>query len=203
MRVSLKKADLLARTALKAATETKYDPTLRLSIYAPTLTGSFETDEVMAEFVKARAKLFDQHDLSIELFRATYAIRAQLGVANVQHGISARLTEDKCYAAEEGRMRALLKALELETRGETSTQALRAKAQAIREQPSDRYGSREDTVTMAAFTEDDVANLRRQLKRIVDMRANINDALTLLNVSNSITLDETTVATLRKAEILS
>ena len=203
MRVTLKRADFYARTALKAATEIKYEPSARLSIYAPALTSDV-TDGISAEFIKARDKMLMAHDQSLLLINATYAIRAQLATANATHGISVMLTNNARLGAQEARLRALLKTMEAETRGETSAYAVLAKAAAIRDQPSDRYGlgRSDDSVSMTAFTEDDVASVRTQLKRIVDERAGINDALTAANVSNSITLDATTVSVLRKAEIL-
>jgi hypothetical protein len=211
MKVTLKRADFYARAALKAATEAKYDATARLSIYSPDL--NTEVAQGVANAISAaRTKLLAQHKLSLDLIRTTYAIRAQLAHANTAHGISARLTENVRLAAEEARLRALLKAMEAE-RGagggaagdahiETSPEAVLAKAKAIREQPIDRYSGRDDVVSVVAFTPEDTVNVRKQIKRIVDERAGINDALTALNVSNSITLDSNTVETLRKADIL-
>jgi hypothetical protein len=205
MKVTLKRADFYARTALKAATEAKYEPTLRLSIYAPALTASTErADAVSGEFVSARTKLLNQHDLAIDLINAVYAIRAQLAHANATHGISAWLTENAKLAAEEGRIRALIKAMEdaWTSSAERSAVAVLAKAKATRDQPTERYMGRDNEVTMAAFTEQDVATMRKQLKRIIDERAGINDALTAANVSNHITLDAATISILRKADIL-
>jgi hypothetical protein len=201
MKVTLKRADFYARAALKAATEAKYDATARLSIYSPDL--NTEVAQGVANAISAaRTKLLAQHKLSLDLIRTTYAIRAQLAHANTAHGISARLTENVRLAAEEARLRALLKAMEADAHIETSPEAVLAKAKAIREQPIDRYSGRDDVVSVVAFTPEDTVNVRKQIKRIVDERAGINDALTALNVSNSITLDSNTVETLRKADIL-
>jgi hypothetical protein len=204
MKVTLKRADVYARAALKAATEVKYEAILRLSIYSPALNPSMSTftSPITDEFTKARTKLLNQHGLAIELIRARKAIRLQLAHANTVHGISELLTEKSRLELEESRMVALLKAMENDTHVEKSADAMLAKATAIRNQATERYMGREDTVSMAAFTDEDVANVRKQIKRIVDERGSINDTLTALNVSNSITLDSSTVATLRKADIL-
>ncbi len=203
MQITLKRADFYARAALKAATETKYPATLEFSIYSPALNSS-TTDSLVTEISANRTKVIEAYQLSLDLIRAAYAIRASLADANMNSGVSTRLTENKKLEAEEGRLRALIKAIEAVSNVETTPEAILAKAEASRsrDKHGERYLSRDSTVDSAVFTEDDIVGFRKQLKRIVDTRGRLNDELTALNVGNSITLDRATIATLRKADIL-
>lgn len=201
MQVTLKRADFYARAALKAATETKYETTARLSIYATALLSS-DPGHAKETVTQVRAKLLDRHELSIKLIAASYAIRAQLAIANLEHGISANLNKMKALATEEGRMLALLKAHETGSGQEKTVDAALARAKALREQPVDRYSGRDDVVSIAVVADSDADGWRSRLARIVDQRSEVNDALTAANVSHFIELDRETIETLRRAAIL-
>jgi hypothetical protein len=204
MRSSLKQADFYARAALKLGTEGKYETSFRLSIYAPALMDASNDTGVSAELRPARTKLLDQHDLTVALITASYSIRTQLARANLNHGISDNLNWMKALAAEEGRLNALIKAVESAPSSQEKTAgAAIARAKAAREQPSDRYmGRGEDGVSLAIATESDIDGWRTRLAWIVDQRSQINDALTTANVTNFIVLDKVTMETLRRAKIV-
>lgn len=205
MRVTLKRADFYAKAALKAANEGKYETAAKLSIYAPVLASVIGTAGVEDEVRLLHGKTRDQHQLSLDLITACYAIRAQLAAANLQHGISAALNRNAAMAAKEARTRALLKAIDDDAyRGERTAKAVLSKAAAMRDKPTEGYGlrSRDEVVTINVFGDEDVETLRKQLKRIIDQRATGNDLLTAANVSNEIVLSEATIATLKRADIL-
>jgi hypothetical protein len=206
MRVTLKRADFYARAALKAATETNYgDASVAFSVYAPELADPAVAETAQPVVAKARTKLLDQQQLALDLIAACYAIRSQLDVANGRLGISDNLTRKERLASEEGRLRALLKAAERGAEAEASLAVVLAKAAALRNRPKDSYGFGDrtsDTVKVALLDETDIERLRRQLKRLTDDRAEINDVLTTANVSNTVTLDAAVIAVLRRADLL-
>lgn len=206
MRTTLKRADLFARTALKAATiDVKLDATLETSIYAPALETTDDETRLREVIEQARDKLLNKHQLALDLIAATYTIRGQLSEANAKAGISVHLTQNARLGAEEGRVRAMLKLFESGRQSQKGTEITiaRAKAKALRDQPVDRFSTRTDTVALTVLSESDETNLRNELKRIINARMEINDALTVANVSNHITLSDVTVATLRRGNILS
>jgi hypothetical protein len=204
MRVTLKRADFYARAALKVAMETNYhEAKVSLSIYAPELADRTVLAAAEPIVARARDKLMEQHQLALDLIAACYAIRRQLADSNARLGISDNLTRNAQLGAEEGRLRALLKATEPVDGDDASLAVAMAKAAAQRTQPKDAYGfGRGDTVKVSLQDEAAVERLRRQLKRIADDRADINGLLTLANVSNLLTLDAATVLTLQQADLL-
>lgn len=204
MRVTLKRADFYARAALKAATDTNYyDASTSFSIYAPELADPAVSDTARPVVARAHEKLLQQHQLALDLIAACYTIRGQLAEINQQVGISTYLTRQARLAAEDARMRALLRAIEHDDKGEPSLDVAMVKAAALRAGPTDRYGyGAGDSVKVALLTSEDAERIRRLIKRLGDDRSEINDLLTAANVSNMVTLDAMTVATLRRADLL-
>lgn len=204
MKVILKRANFYANAALKAATGITYEPTVRLSIYS-TATNDSSSAIIRLEGEQAREKLLRQHSDSVALITAAYVIRDLLGQANLKVGVSTHLNTIKALTAEEGRLNALVKAVESAATNEQTAEAVLLRAQALRSQPpSDRYGygSRTDHVEFGFMSNDDVAVWTQRLARIVEERAGLNDQLTLLNVTNFVTFDNVTIETLRRANIL-
>lgn len=204
MKVSLKRADVLARTALKLAGETRPDAQARFSIFAPSITSlsaATAPSALHAEVEKAHIEALEQHALSISLLVAAYDIRSLLAVANMKHNISVHLNSYCLLVAEEKRINALILAIDDNTERETDIGIAVAKAKAIREQSGERY-FREHDVTIALFSKDDVSRFRRRLKQIAAQRMTINEQLTVANVSSTVILSAETIETLQKADII-
>jgi hypothetical protein len=204
MKVTLKRANFYANAALKAATGITYEPTVRLSIYS-SATNDSTAASIRLEGEQAREKLLRQHSESVALITAAYVIRDLLGQANLSFGVSTHLNTIKALTAEEGRLNALVKAVEDARTNEQTAEAVLLQAQALRTQPTtDRYGyaARTDHVELGFMSADDSAVWTQRLARIVEERAGLNDRLTLLNVTNFVVLDKVTIETLRRANIL-
>lgn len=202
MQVTLKRAAFYAKEAGKAAAGTKYEPALRLSIHAPILADDGSPEVVATQISEARDHLLQAHEQALALVAANYAIRSLLADANMKCGVSRLLTEAAQLDAEASRVRALIAAIESPTDGESSPQAVLARAKANRDKAQERLYGREDIVTIKVVADSELLSLRKQLKRIADRGAALNDAKTSLNVSNHVTLDGQTVETLQRADIL-
>ncbi len=194
MQVSLKRADYLARQALLQVAALDIEPLHSWSIYATTEIRQKEVEETAK-------KLSDEIDLGMRLIRAGYKIREQLSWMNNKTGISDKLNERAARMEEEKFLSSVLTKFAQRRGAEPNISAAANKAVAARGK-QDNYYAGENVVSVIAFDSNRIENIRKQIIAIRDAKMTINEELSAMNVTNTIKLDDDTVATLKAVNLI-
>ena len=132
------------------------------------------------------------------LTRALYRIRAQVGRANVEAGVSDLLAD----AAYIDKRLAHLKGL-AESEATEATAVLVGKLDKIRNDKSERraYGYN-DSVATGVLTTDQIEGIKGDMRSLKKQKQSINDKVLELNVRTEIELDADTLEVLNKEQLV-
>ena len=132
------------------------------------------------------------------LTRALYRIRAQVGRANVEAGVSDLLAD----AAYIDKRLAHLKGL-AESEATEATAVLVGKLDKIRNDKSERraYGYN-DSVATGVLTTDQIEGIKGDMRSLKKQKQSINDKVLELNVRTEIELDADTLEVLTKEQLV-
>ena len=132
------------------------------------------------------------------LTRALYRIRAQVGRANVEAGVSDLLAD----AAYIDKRLAHLKGL-AESEATEATAVLVGKLDKIRNDKSERraYGYN-DSVATGVLTTDQIEGIKGDMRSLKKQKQSINDRVLELNVRTEIELDADTLEVLTKEQLV-
>lgn len=194
MNVTLKRAADLARAALDAAAKMKIETRIVVSIHDGSPLETVET---------ARTRMLRQVDDVEALIRAGFTIRGQIGAANAQAGVDNLLTERAMLEAVQKRLTGL--GSEDETAYEapsvTGDLVQRLAFAKRRAESGSAYGHSEHLAVglVDADVGEGLAERRGAIRRSL---SDIKDRVAGINLNTTISLDETTVAVLKKAKIV-
>ncbi len=188
MKISLRKANAL-ENAIKdhiSAIEVKAD----LSIN--------EFQHAQTEISKARTALIANDARRAALLSTLYNIRAQVGRANVESGVSELLTR----AAFIEKRQAQLK-LMTESTATESEAVVDGKLQRIRDNKSEHrsYGYN-DSVTVGALTAEQIAGYKAMVLQLKKEKQSINDKVLELNVRTEIEILDSDLTVLKIEQLV-
>lgn len=146
----------------------------------------------------ARAKLLDANRRRANLTVALYAIRAQVGQANANSGISDQLARAAYLDKRIGQ----LKVLSESTVTEDLT-VIKGKLDKIRNDKSERrslYSN--DTVTVGVLTQESTDQFKADLQILKKEKQEINDKVLELNIRTEITLIDEVVKILQREQLV-
>ncbi len=200
-KLTLRKADALAKATLDAARKVPLEAVVTVSVYSP------ESVESVAD--TARATLRENLAVSTSLLEAAYQIRALIGEANRKAGIDAALTQKAELDAREKVLSALVPAATAGRRsaaalGDSNVAVLEKRREALLARvSSDTYqGYGEDSVSVRVVDDALTTEVQAQLNAIRKEKIEISDRLLELNTSTRVSLDDATVETLTKQNLL-
>lgn len=189
MNITLRKANAL-QTAIQDHLKTISTP-VSISI------NEFQNPEV--ELTNARDAL-QKDDVRINaLTKALYRVRAQVGRANADAGVSDLLADAAFLDKRLARLKLLT-----ESDATDSMDVVKGKLDKIRNSKSDNsriYGY-SDTVTTGVLTADQIEGYKAELRILKKEKQSINDKVLELNVRTEITLDAGTVALLQAEQLV-
>jgi hypothetical protein len=193
LEISLRKAAALQLAIGEALKELRLDTTLTLSIYDQDPEGKITTQVgAWRAAIAVRSELLD----------ALYRLRAQVGAANQSAGVNDRLAE---LARLDKDVQLYTQLSREEPREAPEILSARTERLRTREpaQPA-RFGASEpqETVRAGLFSQEDIDAFRSELRRLTRRRQQLKDELTELNASTRITIDESTVRTLKREELI-
>jgi hypothetical protein len=200
MKITLRKADAIAKAALDAARRVPLESTVSVSAY------STETVSAVAE--TARDTLRSNLKVSTDLLEAAYQIRAVIGEANRRVGIDDALTEKAQLDAREKVLSGLATTAVVGRRGTTTTATDFAVAEKQREAlqarlKSDHYsGYGDESVTVRVLDDSLTGEVQTALADIRKQKIAISDRLLELNMSTKVSLDASVVETLTKQGLI-
>lgn len=215
MKVTLKRADRYARLAMEEAKKFELKASELLSIHGTLLQAKEGSDlpgrnpipqALNNRFSSLARENEDAVQTTVALIEANFAIRQQIAEAGMAHGISALLTREEEMKNKETILTGMSRKLS-DSHSDLDEDLIAAmnKAAHQRNTPSSGrniYGDSSDKIAVKIPNDKLQDDLEQRLRRIKQERIAINERLTVLNVHNSIDLDETTVNTLRKANII-
>lgn len=193
MEITLRKAAALQLAIGEALKELRLETSLSLSIYDQDPEARIATQ---ADAWRAAMSLRS------DLLEALYALRVQVGSANQSAAVNDRLAE----LARLDKDVQLYTQLSRETPRE-APEILSARIERLRTrepaQPA-RFGSSDlqETVQVGLFSQEEVDTFRSELRRLTRRRQGLKDELAELNAATRITLDERTVQTLKREELI-
>lgn len=198
MKISLKKAADIARSALTAST-VKFENSASFSIYS--------SDDLAAKVSAANDAVNASIADATAMLALHFRIRGMIGEKNAEVGISRRMTERAELAARKKILQGATVSLE-RVRTDFSANNIdaankRIAAMKVRAEnaTASSYGL-EDSVTVGLISADTVKQWADQLDDIRLKDVELVDEIAGLNASTSITLSDDEVALLRKAKII-
>lgn len=176
MKLSLRKANALQNAIQDHIKTIEVETSISLN--------EFQNPEF--ELAAARNQLMANDQVRYKLTRALYTIRAQVGKANSDSGVSALLAD----AAFIDKRLAHLRALTESTKAE-SMDVIKGKLRKIAEDKGDRriYGH-SDSVTTGVLTDVQIESYQSEMRVWKKEKQSINDKVLELNVRTEIELDE-------------
>ena len=132
------------------------------------------------------------------LTRALYRIRAQVGRANVEAGVSDLLADAAYIDKRLGHLKGLA-----ESEATEATAVLVGKLDKIRNDKSERraYGYN-DSVATGVLTTDQIEGIKGDMRSLKKQKQSINDRVLELNVRTEIELDADTLEVLTKEQLV-
>lgn len=188
MKISLRKANALQNSIQD-----------HLKTIATTLSISLnEFQDPERELVAARNEFSKSDTRRVALTKALYYVRAQVGRANVESGVSDLLAQ----AAFNDKRLATLKAI-VEGDVTESMDVVRGKLRKIAEDKSDRrIYSYDSTVTVGVLTAQHMDEFKSEMLSRKKEKQSINDKILELNVRTEIELDAETVSVLQNEQLV-
>ena len=146
----------------------------------------------------ARGELISNDMRRAALTKALYRIRAQVGRANVEAGVSDLLADAAYIDKRLGHLKGLA-----ESDATEATAVIAGKLEKIRGDKSDRrlYGYT-DTVNTGVLTADQINGVKGDIRELKKQKQSINDKVLELNVRTEIELDADTLEVLTKEQLV-
>lgn len=157
-----------------------------------------EFQSVAGEVLVARGTLVGNDIKRARLTKALYRIRAQVGRANVESGVSDLLADAAYVDKRLGHLKGLT-----ESNATEAEMVLEGKLDKLRntESKSRIYGYG-DTVDTGVLTADQIESYKADMRSLKKEKQSINDKVLELNVRTEIELDADTVALLQAEQLV-
>jgi hypothetical protein len=188
MKITLRKANAL-QTAIQDQIKT-------VEVKTSISINEFQSPE--GELVAARTQVLQGDARRNELTKALYAIRASVGRANVESGVSDLLTQAAYVDKRIGHLKGFVEG-EVADKLDVVTGKLHKIATA--EKSSRIYGYH-DTVSTGVLEQADIDAFRKEMLGLKKEKQGINDKVLELNVRTEIELDDNTVALLQSEQLV-
>lgn len=150
------------------------------------------------EIEKARSALIDGDKRRADLTTALYAIRGQVGNANVQSGISNELARAAYIDKRLGHLKGLT-----ESSATEDMEVVKGKLKKLSETESkNRMYGYSDTVAVGVLTTEQIAQFKGDVAILKKEKQSINDKVLELNIRTEIDLTEDVVSILRSEQLV-
>ena len=188
MKLTLRKANALQNTIQDHIKTIEVKTTVSLN----------EFQNPLAELDAARATLVAHDVQRAKLTKALYQIRAQVGRANVDAGVSDLLADAAYIDKRLGHLKGLTESKVMET-----VIVLEGKLEKLRTQEkSSRIYGYNDTVDSGVLTAEQVEGYKAEMRSLKKEKQSINDKVLELNVRTEIELDADTVSLLQAEQLV-
>lgn len=188
MKISLRKANAV-QTSVQEHIKS-FASTVSISI------NEFQNPE--NELIAARQTLADNHARRVALNTVLYRIRAQVGRANLESGVSDLLCEAAAVDKEIGYLKALA-----DSKPTESLDVVKGKIRKIAEaEKSARMYGYSDTVDTGVLLPEQIEAYKAQIGTLKKRKQSINDKVLELNVRTEIELDQDTINVLTKESLV-
>lgn len=187
MKITLRKASALQNAINDAIKSIRLESDIRIN--------EFQNGET--EVIAARDTLLANINRKIELTNALYAIRKEVGIANVNASIDLRLTE---VANIEKNIQIYTEAINSRVR--ESAGVLQGKLDKLRAADVSRSIYRDEEVVSGVVTDGDIEDFRKFLAQAKKAKQKIQDQILESNVRTEITLSERVVEVLTAENLL-
>jgi hypothetical protein len=188
MKITLRKASALQNTI--------QDHIKTIDVTTSISLNEFQTPT--GEISVARTKLITNDQQRAKLTRALYGIRAQVGRANVESGVSDLLAEAAYIDKRLGHLKGLTESKVVET--ET---VLNGKLEKLRNTDAkNRMYGYNDSVDTGVLTAEQIEGFKAEMRDLKKSKQTTNDKVLELNVRTEIELDTDTVALLQREQLI-
>lgn len=188
MKITLRKANALQNTIQDHIKTVEVNTSISLN----------EFQDPTAELACAREGLVANDARRNRLTKAVYAIRAQVGRANTEAGVSDLLAQAAYIDKRLGHLKGLTEGKALE-----SDVVLEGKLEKLRQvEAKSRIYGYGDTVDTGVLTPEQVEGYKAEMRSLKKEKQSINDRVLELNVRTEIELDADTVALLQAEQLI-
>ena len=214
--VSLKKAHDLERIIKETADKTVISGTIQVSIY--------KANDLEEQIVLTQKEIEEQFSLIIDLVSASYEIRTQKQAANSVLGIDKLIGQRKMIETQESKLNAIIAALnpgfsssilgrragrkgsaKIQTNSdviEITQKRIATMLARITSTDQSGYNTPEDTLNVNAVSPDFMASLQDRKATLTRQKTDIQDQLSVLNLSNKINISLAVETLLRNNKII-
>ena len=188
MKITLRKANALQNTIQDHIKSLEIKTTISLN----------EFQHIEGELNVARGAVVTNDVKRAQLTKAFYDIRARVGRANVESGVSDLLAQAAYVDKRLGHLKGLTESAAAEPMA-----VLEGKVEKLRgtEAKNRMYGYN-DTVTTGVFSPDQIEAYKADMRSLKKEKQSINDKVLELNVRTEIELDANTVALLQAEQLV-
>jgi hypothetical protein len=188
MKITLRKANALQNTI--------QDHIKTIDVSTSVSLNEFQTPAV--ELSVARNTLIANDIQRTKLTKALYGIRAQVGRANVESGVSDLLAEAAYIDKRLGHLKGLTESKVVE-----AEVVLNGKLEKLRNTDAkNRMYGYNDNVDSGVLTADQIEGFKSEMRDLKKSKQTINDKVLELNVRTEIELDADAVALLQSAQLI-
>ena len=192
MNLTLRKANAVQAGINDAIKSIKIEATLELN----------EFQDVQAALVKANETLFANDSRRQRLLLALYNIRGLVGTANAQSGIDMKLATAAFIEKRMGQLDELSKLSAV-----TDLAVINGKLDKIRNDKGENtrrslYGHSGDTVSTTVVSQDQIDQVKAEIKNLKKQKQKLNDEILELNIKTEIPLSDDVVATLTQEGLI-
>jgi hypothetical protein len=184
MNITLRKANALQNSITETIRGIKIETAIEIN--------EFQTVE--EELQRANNTLMTNDGRRQKLLLAMYNIRGLVATANASSGIDLALTKAAFIDKRIAQLEELSKLSAI-----TSLDVIKGKLEKIRNRKEDSRASiygRDDTVSTSVVAEEQIAQVKEEIKNLKKQKQKINDEVLELNIKTEIPLSEDVVATL-------
>ena len=189
MNISLRKSNAVQNSITEAIRSIEIRTSIEIN----------EFQDVAAELQSANNRLFENDTRRQKLLLALYNIRGLVSAANVNVGIDTKLATAAFIDKRLSQLDELASSKPV-----TDLNVLNGKLEKIRNRKEDSrsiYG-RDETVSTSVIGEDQLRQIRDEVKNLKKEKQRINDEILELNIKTEIPLSDEIVATLQAEGIL-
>ncbi len=190
MNISLRKA--------KALNSSLEEQLKNISLSPTAVIDEFSNPD--AVIMSSRKNFFNNFSLRNKLVAVIYEIRAALGVANDECGISNLLTTKALFQRQTKEYLSVLSNPDIVL--SLSKETIAAKQAKIQKMEGNSSYYNKDTFCVGVLTQEDVDNLKIELSNLKKQSQSIDDQLLELNVKNSIVLSSDTESFLKENRLI-
>ena len=188
MKITLRKANALQNTIQEHIKSIEVKTSIALN----------EFQNAEGEVAVARGAVVVNDLIRAKLTKALYAIRAKVGRANVESGVSDLLTDAAYIDKRIGHLKGLT-----ESKVAESGVVLEGKLDKLRNSDAkSRIYGYQDTVDTGVLTADQIEGYKADMRSLKKEKQSINDKVLELNVRTEIELDADTVALLQTEQLV-